>query len=212
MPASKKNKRKHNHSSGYKKAIRRLQGRVNADEILDRAISQLASEKLPDRERGLYSKYQVRRVDGSSEPGKKHAKCNYFVLDIDHDPHAAPAIFSYATSARADGYELLAGNLFAMIQPYLEKLEQHAKENLLEDIKKMPALESMSDADLQAAVANHVWSQLEGDDGELILAELLDRFQKLTSKPKRAPRAKRDVKKSIVPDETAKAKSTEKTA
>lgn len=33
------------------------------------------------------------------------------MLDLTHDPHAKPALRSYAASARADGYELLANDL-----------------------------------------------------------------------------------------------------
>jgi len=40
----------------------------------------------------------VRRTDGTSEPGGKHADCAYFVLDLEHDEHAIPAIEAYAAS------------------------------------------------------------------------------------------------------------------
>lgn len=49
---------------------------------------------------GLYGKYQIERVDGTSAPGRKHHKCEYFVLDLTHDPHAIPAIKAYADSCR----------------------------------------------------------------------------------------------------------------
>jgi hypothetical protein len=35
---------------------------------------------------GLCQKYKVTRVDGSSNPGGKHADCSYFVLDLEHRP------------------------------------------------------------------------------------------------------------------------------
>lgn len=41
-----------------------------------------------DKERGLYNKFVVLRTDGRSDPGEKHYRCDYFVLDITHDPHA----------------------------------------------------------------------------------------------------------------------------
>jgi hypothetical protein len=53
-------------------------------------------------DRRIYRKYQVRRTDGSSEPGGKHARCVYFVLDIDHDPHALPAPEAYANACEAE--------------------------------------------------------------------------------------------------------------
>jgi hypothetical protein len=48
-----------------------------------------------DRHKGLYQKYEVRRTDGSSEPGGKHEGCQYFVLDMDHDPYAVDALEAY---------------------------------------------------------------------------------------------------------------------
>lgn len=67
---------------------------------------------MGDRSRGLYNKFEVRRVDGSSEPGGKHHGCDYFVLDLTHDPHAAAAIAAYADSCEAE-YPLLAADLRA---------------------------------------------------------------------------------------------------
>jgi len=57
----------------------------------------------------------VRRTDGQSEAGQKHDGCNYFVLDIDHDPHAVPALKAYIESAHMDGYQILAGDLQAKL-------------------------------------------------------------------------------------------------
>lgn len=61
--------------------------------------------------RGLYSKFKVSRVDGSSRKGRKHAKCSYFVLDLDHDPLAVPALEAYAGAARKAGFIQLAEDL-----------------------------------------------------------------------------------------------------
>jgi len=49
-------------------------------------------------EQGLYRKFDVRRVDGSDQPGGKHDDSEYFVLDLTHDVHARAAIQAYATS------------------------------------------------------------------------------------------------------------------
>lgn len=54
----------------------------------------------PDGERGVYRKFKVERSDGSSKEGGKHARCRYFVLDLDHDPHAAAALWAYAESCK----------------------------------------------------------------------------------------------------------------
>ena len=54
-----------------------------------------------DRERGLYGKYIVERSDGSSGPGGKHERCDYFVLDLVHDPFAIPSLRAYADACEA---------------------------------------------------------------------------------------------------------------
>ena len=69
---------------------------------------------MGDRTRGLYEKFTVRRTDGSDEPGLKHDGCDYFVLDLVHDPLALAALAAYADAAEADGYGLLAADLRAM--------------------------------------------------------------------------------------------------
>jgi hypothetical protein len=45
---------------------------------------------------GLYGKYTIHRNDGTDAPGQKHEHCRYFVLDLNHDPSAKPAILAYA--------------------------------------------------------------------------------------------------------------------
>lgn len=62
------------------------------------------------RQRGLFRKYDVRRVDGEDAPGRPHHGCQLFVLDLSHDPHAKPAALAYATSCAAD-YPRLAEDL-----------------------------------------------------------------------------------------------------
>lgn len=64
-----------------------------------------------DHDRGLYDKYRVARTDGRSGPGSRHEDCRYFVLDLDHDPHATPALLAYATACRQAGYHPLADDL-----------------------------------------------------------------------------------------------------
>jgi hypothetical protein len=48
-----------------------------------------------DNERGMYRKFKVSR---RNDPEGKHDDCRYFVLDIDHDKHARPALEAYAQS------------------------------------------------------------------------------------------------------------------
>lgn len=72
---------------------------------------------MGDKSRGLYvdGKFIVQRKDGKDAPSGKHDGCQYFVLDVTHDPHAVPALRAYAVSARKDGYGLLADDLERMI-------------------------------------------------------------------------------------------------
>lgn len=65
---------------------------------------------MGDKTRGLYEKFTVLRNDGSSYPGGKHHSCEYFVLDLTHDKHAAAALMAYADSC-ADDYPMLAADL-----------------------------------------------------------------------------------------------------
>lgn len=61
-----------------------------------------------DPREGLYAKYWVRRTDGSSQPGGKHERCEYFVLDWQHDPFAVPAALAYADACEQKCPELAA--------------------------------------------------------------------------------------------------------
>jgi len=58
--------------------------------------------------RGLHEKFIVTRTDGKSAPGEKHDGCRYFVLDLDHDPHAEAALAAYADACEADRPALAA--------------------------------------------------------------------------------------------------------
>lgn len=68
---------------------------------------------MGDRTRGIYHKFKVTRTDGSSEPGEKHHECDYFVLDVNHDPHAKAALLAYSLSCKMD-YPLLSQDVRAM--------------------------------------------------------------------------------------------------
>jgi len=71
---------------------------------------------MGDKSRGLYGKFHIERTDGKSAPGEKHNGCDYFVLDLTCDPHAAPALRAYADSCEAD-YPQLAADLRAKLGP-----------------------------------------------------------------------------------------------
>jgi hypothetical protein len=85
-----------------------------------------------DKERGLYEKFTVSRTDGQSAPGQKHDGCEYFVLDLSHDPHAIPALLAYAKSCGKDGYKELAVDIFKKI-PKTEAERLHV-EKLIADL------------------------------------------------------------------------------
>lgn len=75
------------------------------------------SKNAPDKKAlGIYGKFTVTRNDGQSAPGEKHERCDYFVLDITHDPFALPALQAYAEACRAGGYAQLADDLDTMRQ------------------------------------------------------------------------------------------------
>jgi hypothetical protein len=69
---------------------------------------------MGNRNRGLYDKFQVRRTDGSSEPGGKRHGSEYFVLDLTRDKFATSALLAYASACEAE-YPLLAADLRAGI-------------------------------------------------------------------------------------------------
>lgn len=70
---------------------------------------------MNDTERGLYDKYKVERTDGSSGPGGKHERCQYFILDLEHDKHAKAALQAYAESCRKK-YPKLAKDLLDLMR------------------------------------------------------------------------------------------------
>lgn len=70
-----------------------------------------------DETRGLYSKYYVKRADGTDEPGGQHANCDYFVLDMTHDPFAGPAMRAYERHCR-DKYPKLSADLARRFKLY----------------------------------------------------------------------------------------------
>lgn len=70
--------------------------------------------------RGIYHKFKVERVDGTDKPGGKHENCDYFVLDITHDPFAIPALLAYAAACELT-YPLLAKQLRERVQDEASK-------------------------------------------------------------------------------------------
>lgn len=54
---------------------------------------------MSDNERGLYRKYDVRRLN---DPAGKHDDCGYYVLDLDHDRFSGIALLVYADACEAE--------------------------------------------------------------------------------------------------------------
>lgn len=52
--------------------------------------------ELPNTSQGLYQKYYVCRVDRTDYPGGKHQDCDYYVLDLTHDPYALETLHYYS--------------------------------------------------------------------------------------------------------------------
>lgn len=58
----------------------------------------------------IYKKYHVERTDGESGPNGKHRSCEYFVLDMNCDPYAMPALRAYADACQ-ETYPVLAADI-----------------------------------------------------------------------------------------------------
>lgn len=80
--------------------------RSQGDTVPEPVFEQLrAHERAEERQRGLESRYEVRRID---DPDAKHAVCRYFVLDPKHDPFARFALRAYSVACESDYPELAA--------------------------------------------------------------------------------------------------------
>ncbi|SAJ96695.1 gp03 [Burkholderia multivorans] len=86
------------------------QQQSRADAMTDRDPSKTNAEQ------GLFRKFDVRRVDGSDQPGGKHHGCEYFVLDMNHDGYARAALRAYARACAAE-FPILAADLIKRYAP-----------------------------------------------------------------------------------------------
>lgn len=73
---------------------------------------------MSDQTKGLYNKFVIERTDGKSEKGEKHDGCDYFVLDLTHDPFARAALKTYADKCRYK-YPHLAADLYNKLNVHL---------------------------------------------------------------------------------------------
>ena len=90
--------------------IERLRAKI---EQMEQQEPSVPEDGLPDRDfarpaeqQGLFRKFVVRRTDNSDAPDGKHYGCRYFVLDVDHDKHAAAALTTYAADCETTHPEL----------------------------------------------------------------------------------------------------------
>lgn len=67
------------------------------------------------KERGLFGKYYVSRVDRKDRRGGPKENAGYFVLDFVHDPHAIAALVAYARACRKDS-PLLAADIDKIVK------------------------------------------------------------------------------------------------
>lgn len=82
-----------------------------ADRLEAALSAQPAPTPAPDKHStGMYHKFNVARTDGSDQPGGKHYGCEYFVLDLTHDPFAKPAAAAYAAACETE-YPMLAADM-----------------------------------------------------------------------------------------------------
>ncbi len=85
-------------------------------ETYDHDVDAGPAEDDPDKDRGVYEKFTIKRTDGSSEKDGKHHECNYFVLDLSHDPFCRPALKSYAMACKGE-YPDLAHDIMEALYP-----------------------------------------------------------------------------------------------
>lgn len=58
---------------------------------------------MSDKNRGLYIKYEVQRLDDAAG---KHNDCDFYVLDLVHDKFSKEALTAYANACESEYPEL----------------------------------------------------------------------------------------------------------
>jgi len=87
------------------------------------------SAKNPDlsnEEQGLYRKFHIYRADGSSALGQKHDGCEYFVLDLTHDPYALETLAYYAKACK-ETHPFLYSDLMTKVRAEYQLLEDKGR-------------------------------------------------------------------------------------
>jgi septal ring factor EnvC (AmiA/AmiB activator) len=96
-------------------------------------------------DRGIYPKFVISRLDGSDAPGGKHDKCRHYVLDIDHDKFAKPALIAYAKACKSE-FPVLAKDIELLVgtdstESRIQELEENLRncQKTLKDCEKILA-------------------------------------------------------------------------
>ena len=95
---------------GYQAAL--AQSNVNEQSQAQKPAFPPRDLTKPAEQQGMFSKFHVERVDGSSAKGGKHHGCRYWVLDLDHDKHAPAAMRGYAEDCK-ETHPVLSAEIFA---------------------------------------------------------------------------------------------------
>ena len=102
-------------------------------------MSEDQTKQTPKNEMGLYCKFIVKRTDGSSEPGGKHYGCDYFTLDLTHDPYAIPTLKAYADACENE-YPNLARDLRRKIEEWGARWDDHQRDALQAKLDRLTEL------------------------------------------------------------------------
>lgn len=78
---------------------------------------------MDKRKFSLYPKFNVSRTDGEDVQGHKHYRCEYFVLDLTHDPFALGPLRQYADECERE-YPVLAADLRKAVDRIAESHNQ----------------------------------------------------------------------------------------
>lgn len=84
--------------------------------------------KAADTERGLYRKYDVRRLN---DPSGKHVDCEYYVLDLMHDKYSADALEAYCRACTKE-FPSLSIDLYQKAGKVRDEHDHHAPTNAAE--------------------------------------------------------------------------------
>lgn len=93
----------------------------------------------------LYDKFKVSRTDGADlEPEGKHYRCDYFVLDLTHDPAARPALLAYIEHC-AEDRPMLAESLAEALEQTCENCGNEDPSEAFGGLYCQPCIDQMND-------------------------------------------------------------------